>query len=250
MKKGKQINWQTLSEIACYIAFALLMIYLIRSGKYGMYVTKRMIPYFYFTVAVLLLWMLDSLRRLFRPSYKNKLAHVLVLMAPILFFLLPHGLITESNFSIGESQEIFEQMSAKSPLLSGVMSMELSGVDKESKQIVISDENFGPWYTELTFNGKAYDGYEIEVKGEMLRSEEFMKDGEFLIARLLMTCCVADVAPGGLFCKYPDLSAFEKHKWYKVRGILEVESMMGYDFAKIRVESFEEARPVEGYAYP
>lgn len=248
-EKKKRLNIQTLVEMICYLCFLVLMVYLVQSGKYGMYVTKRMIPYFYFTAGILLLWVVDSARRLFQPSYKNKMAHVLVLILPTLFFLLPHGLIEESNFALGGEEEMMSQLSASAPP-PRVIGTELPGLDKEAKTIVISDDDFGPWYTELMVNGKEYDGYSIEVKGEMLRSEEFMKEGEFVVARLLMTCCVADVAPGGIFCKYPQLSELQKGKWYKIFGTLEVESLMGYDIAKIQVERFEEAQPVEGYAYP
>lgn len=253
----KKIHIQTLVEIVLYFAFLIFLTLLCLKGRYKMYVTARMLPYFYFMIAVLGIWIAESLRRLFRNGYKNKTAHTLVLLLPILFFLLPHDLIVKSNFAAEENLE---------PALPGAdlpggeslptdsfapnFSLPLSGLDEEEKLIFVTDEEFGAWYTELTANGESYDGYRIRIKGFIFKNPEFMKENEFMISRLLMTCCVADVAPGGIISVYEETPSLGSGDWYTLEGRLQMEKRTGYFVPRILVDSLEAADPVDGYAYP
>lgn len=94
-------NPQILLEFVCYVTFAVLLIYLVATGKYQSYVTPRIVPYFYFTVAVMIIWAVGGLFRLFRPQHKNRAAHCLVLAIPILLLLLPHSAINTADLSYG-----------------------------------------------------------------------------------------------------------------------------------------------------
>lgn len=253
----KKLHIQTLLEILCYLAFAALLLYLCFSGGYKMYVTARMLPYFYFMIAVLVIWSLSSLGRLFRPGYKSRSAHILVLLLPILHFFLPHDLILQSNFALQEnisasasSGEILPADQAAADLPPSNFYLPLSGLDEEEKFIFVTDEEFGAWYTELTANGEAYDGYTIRIKGFIFKSPDFMKENEFMISRLLMTCCVADVAPGGIISVYENSPSLAAGDWYTLEGRLQMEKRTGYFVPRILVEKLETAEPVDGYAYP
>ncbi|MDO4720875.1 MAG: TIGR03943 family protein [Peptostreptococcaceae bacterium] len=258
----KKLHTQTLLEIVCYLAFAALLLYLCLSGRYKMYVTARMLPYFYFMIAVLALWSLSSLGRLFRPGYKSRSAHILVLLLPILHFFLPHDLILQSNFALQENTGAVASSGEELPadptaadfapldLPPSNSYLPLSGLDEEEKFIFVTDEEFGAWYTELTAHGEAYDGYRIRIKGFIFKSPDFMKENEFMISRLLMTCCVADVAPGGIISVYEDSPSLAADDWYTLEGRLQIEKRTGYCIPRILVEELEAAEPVEGYAYP
>jgi putative membrane protein len=110
-------NPQIFLEFVCYAAFAALMVYLAASGKYKSYVTPRMVPYLYFTAAVMAVWASGGLFRLFRPRYKTRAAHCLVLAIPILLLLLPHTPVNTSELSSGYlSGNVLTGLSGKSGL--------------------------------------------------------------------------------------------------------------------------------------
>ena len=83
-------NSQALAEISCYLAFAGAMLYLVRSGRYLSYVTPKLAPYLCFSAAVMVVWALSSLGRVFRIQYRKHIAHCFVLAIPLLLLLLPH----------------------------------------------------------------------------------------------------------------------------------------------------------------
>ena len=70
-------NSQALAEISCYLAFAGAMLYLVRSGRYLSYVTPKLAPYLCFSAAVMVVWALSSLGRMFRIQYRKHIATAL-----------------------------------------------------------------------------------------------------------------------------------------------------------------------------
>ncbi len=44
--KNKELNYQVLIEISCYVVFFIVMLHLVYTGKYLYYVTSKMKPYF------------------------------------------------------------------------------------------------------------------------------------------------------------------------------------------------------------
>lgn len=86
-------NSQALAEISCYLAFAGAMLYLVRSGRYLSYVTPKLAPYLCFSAAVMVVWALSSLGRMFRIQYRKHIAHCFVLAIPLLLLLLPHDTV-------------------------------------------------------------------------------------------------------------------------------------------------------------
>ena len=80
-------NSQALAEISCYLAFAGAMLYLVRSGRYLSYVTPKLAPYLCFSAAVMVVWALSSLGRVFRIQYRKHIAHCFVLAIPLLLLL-------------------------------------------------------------------------------------------------------------------------------------------------------------------
>ena len=95
----KILNPQVFLEFACFTAFAVLMLYLVSTGKYRSYVTPRMTPYFYFTSAVMAVWAIGGLSRLFRPQHKTRVAHCFVLAIPVVLLLLPHTPVNTADLS-------------------------------------------------------------------------------------------------------------------------------------------------------
>ena len=233
--RGKGLNLQALTEMACYLIFGILLFRLTVTGAYLSYVTPRMKPYLYGLSAVMVLWAGMAVSRVFRPKYKARLFHCVVLGIPILVLAVPPAPPTGSaaikNYSsssipgsslesggngYGSSSEQ-ETAEAEQPdysagyegnaeddqqgqteqpeLLKGAG---LNGIDQDAKTITIADDDYYAWMTELGAHGDQYQGYTVTMKGFVFLDLENRQENEFALVRLSMWCCSADMAPKGL----------------------------------------------------
>jgi putative membrane protein len=250
-------------EFLCYAGFSALLLYLTYSGKYLTYVTPRMAPYLYFTAAVMLLWAGASAFGLFRPQNRLRLAHCLVPAIPILLLLLPHSPLSASDVSYGYAggnafagpgAQTAGGFAASEPLRTdddadGAPQDEILAADAQAL-IEVEDEAFYSWMNELYVNLDTYVGCRIAMTGFVFKDPEVFGADEFVPARLGMTCCVADLVPYGLVCKYAGAGELEPDTWVRVEGVVRKGEYAGFEEPQIEVSSVEPADPVEGYIYP
>jgi putative membrane protein len=296
--RARAFNPQVFLESLCYFVFGGLLLYLVGSGKYLSYVTPRMAPYLYFTVAIMGIWAFVGLSRLFRPQYRVRAAHCFVLAIPILLLLLPHSPLNTSDLSgnysggnafsgqSGQSSDNAPQkqtppgssglgasaaidLPSKEPAPTDVLattapeqtdssdeenSTGLPGLDTVNKKITVSNDNFGVWYFEFYADMEKYKGYTVVMTGFVFKDSELLNTDEFVPARLMMSCCVADLSPVGLVCKYDKVSELDKDAWVTVEGTLFIGQYeydgQKYDDPEIMVTKITPAEPVEGYVYP
>lgn len=133
-------------------------------------------------------------------------------------------------------------------------SVNLPGLDVANKKIVVSNDYFGMWLSQIYLNMKKYEGYTVVITGYVFKDPEVLEEDEFVPARLMMSCCVADLAPAGLLCKYDKVSELEKDSWVTVEGTLFIGQREYYgqenDDPQIKVTKITPAKAVEGYVYP
>ncbi|AFQ42568.1 TIGR03943 family putative permease subunit [Desulfosporosinus meridiei] len=288
---ARAFNPQIFLEFLCYSAFGGLMFFLVRSGKYLSYVTPRMEPYLYFTAIVMGIWACAGLGRLFRPQYKVRFAHCLVLVIPILLLLLPHTPLSAADLS-GKytGGNAFSGFKAATGLLTAdpprnspalavdksivaddfppvvtplpdnpsdsreEYSTDLPGLDVKKKKITIANEDFGVWISELYGNMERYKGYTVLITGFVFKGSEMLQADEFVSARLMMTCCTADLAPVGLLCSYDKAAELKTDSWVTVEGTLfigkHIYNNVAYDDPQISVTKITPAAEVKGYVTP
>ena len=292
--QAKAFNPQVFLEFLCYSVFGVLMIYLVISGKYLTYVTPRMEPYLYFTAIVMGIWALAGLGRLFRPQHRVRSAHCFVLVIPILLLLLPHNPLSTSDLSGNYfGGNAFPSRSAQgspygapqndpaggygfdastgspngdpaessagpggdpsaAPPESGYST--LPGLDDANKKITVSNDDFSVWLSEIYMNVEKYEGYTVVMTGFVFKDPETLKEDEFVPARPMMSCCVADLVPVGLLCKYDKASELIADSWVTVEGALFIGQYeydgVKYDEPQVAVTKITPAKEVEGYIYP
>lgn len=128
----------------------------------------------------------------------------------------------------------------------------LPGLDEELKTITVSNDDFGFWVSEINMNPQKYVNYTIKMTGFVYIDDTFQKD-EFMASRLLMTCCVADLSPVGLICKYDKTPQLKSNSWVTVEGVLftseyEYNGQTCYT-PELTVTEITPAKEVEGYVY-
>ena len=128
--------------------------------------------------------------------------------------------------------------------------VEIHGYHESNKTIHISNDEFYAWIRELSSKPERFEGYTITMTGFVYHDSKFMSDNEFIPARLVMSCCVADVVPGGIICKYDKSDQLQNDAWITVTGKFTKGEYNGRPEPQIMVESITSAEPVNGYVYP
>ena len=126
----------------------------------------------------------------------------------------------------------------------------LHGYDAANRHITISDAEFYTWMDVIWANPADYDGWTLTVTGEVDKSSREMDTDEFIPARLIMTCCAADLTPCGFVCKWAQADTLATGTWVTVTGTLYQRQYADHSEPQLQVQSVVSAAPVEGYLYP
>lgn len=273
--------------LSCFL-FAGTLFYLIFTGKYLLFVRPRMKIYLYFSAIVMIVWAISCFRRIPIPQYKMRLNRFLVLVIPMIAMFLPYTAIKASQVSISSSvqndqtdtqqsdAEITQnsqqnaadnstdnnqqstdaasqnntQQNSQGQTAPSTQSYKVkvpSGLDTENKTITITDEEFYQWILQLNYYPDKYDGYTLHIHGTVYR-EDTMKENEFSVTRLVMSCCVADVVNCGPLCFYDNASELTQDAWVNVTGTYHYDKHKGME---LTVTEIEDAEPSEDeYVYP
>lgn len=122
-----------------------------------------------------------------------------------------------------------------------------AGLDEANRTITVSDEDFYNWLLQLSYYPDKYDGYQITMHGTVYR-DDTLESNEFAVTRLLMSCCIADLAPCGPICIWDDASNLKQDKWVSVTGVFHYNKEKGI---VIQVTGIEDAKKAEKeYVYP
>ena len=126
----------------------------------------------------------------------------------------------------------------------------LHGYDAANRHITISDAEFYTWMDVIWANPADYDGWTLTVTGEGDKASREMDADEFIPARLIMTCCAADLTPCGFVCKWAQADTLATDTWVTVTGTLYQRQYADHSEPQLQVQSVAPAEPVEGYIYP
>ncbi|MDR3353574.1 MAG: TIGR03943 family protein [Synergistaceae bacterium] len=126
----------------------------------------------------------------------------------------------------------------------------LSGLDTAAKKITVSDGQFYQWLEKLFFDPDPYEGYTIRMTGFVFKDPGFLAPDEFVPARLVMSCCVADLLPFGMICRSKDVARLQADSWVTVEGVIRITEENGYREPQAWVTEIVPAEEIEGYLYP
>ncbi len=122
--------------------------------------------------------------------------------------------------------------------------------DLEDGGIVVDEQNFLNWLYILYRDAEEYRGTEIEITGFVFRDEKF-EQNQFVLARFIMVCCIADMQLAGLMCLYEDAQELQVDEWVRIRGNIEEDTFLGEKIPVIIPKEITPAeRPAIPYIYP
>lgn len=121
---------------------------------------------------------------------------------------------------------------------------------EQSSTIEMNDIIFSTYYEEMHMDIDKYKGREIELKGFVYKEDGLEKD-QLVIARFLITHCVADAGIIGFISELPEASSIEVNTWIEAKGVLDTTDYNGTKFPIIKITNLKVIdEPKEPYLYP
>ncbi len=197
--------------------------YLLISKRYLYYVAPRITPFLWITLLALFCWLITTIyisnyqtyRQAYRQSLLYSLLAIALLLAPIpdlSTFASPNP----SNLSLSQKSSPTPPLSNSTPQGTPIPSTNaqlddpltdfdlhqsdfpLNGIDTKHHRIYLNEHNFYSMLLTLTNHLDRYEGYTLYMTGFVHRDDPTLAPNEYIIARLVMVCCIADLAPVGL----------------------------------------------------
>lgn len=264
----KQFSFSYLLEGITFIVLTLSILYSIISGNYLKLVAPKTLPYLIFSIIVSSVWGITSIVSAFKAPKSKRKKYWLFLLIPIIFIHLPSiGANLDYNYwgrnltfytVTAESSAITEDVTSKSNVSSKSESAStqprqtltvINGLDREQKNITIEDAYFYSWLNRIYQSPYDYLGYQIEITGFVFDDPAYFSEGTFLIARLAMTCCIADLTPLGFVCQTTSDIDAKTGQWYTVKGEIVLGEYKGSTEPQIKIISVLPVEPIDEYIY-
>ena len=266
IKKFFGLNIEIILRLLFLLGFSTFFYNVINTGKVQYYVHPRTIPYMKFTIFIFIIISFFLLGEIFKPRRKNaKLTrHIIFLIPLVVAFVSPPKTMVSTSISLDNisMENSVEEITPAKPIDSNQVGVDFIEIREEDDvvednrlkfkedTILVDNDSFIPWLDELYIHRGEYGGEKIEIVGFVFKESGF-KQNEFVIARLMMVCCAADMQPVGLLCKYDRASELELDSWVKINGIIKYEEMNGDKVPVIEVESLENVdKPENEFLYP
>lgn len=258
--KTRNYNRDAVYKMILLSGFAVFFFFSVKTGSVLKYVHPRNIPFIKFAMVAMLVIAILLMPEVLKPQ------RVLVKSRSLILFLIP---LTMAISIPAESMEyskldygnfILENSRGNDDALTADMTYSDAPeyFDRSYEEalclfegtIVMDDNNYFQWIQEIYENMDQYLGKKIQVTGFVFKSEQFDED-LFVPARMMMTCCVADMQPIGLLCVYDQVASLEDGDWIQVRGTLGMRDFEGVSSPVIIASVVEEAvKPEIDYIYP
>ena len=117
--------------------------------------------------------------------------------------------------------------------------------------ILMNDDTFTQWLTELYTNPDAWVGKKITATGSVWKDGELFEKDEFALARMMMVCCAADMQPVGILAQWNDVPALTDGEWIEVTGTLLKKPYKDSFDPLIIVQTIKKVdAPQQAYLYP
>jgi putative membrane protein len=121
---------------------------------------------------------------------------------------------------------------------------------EQSSTIEMNDNVFSTYYEEMHMDLEKFKGIEITLKGFVYKEEGLEKD-QLVLARFLITHCVADAGIIGFITELPEASSVEVNTWIEAKGVLDTTNYNGTKFPIIKITNWKVIdEPKEPYLYP
>jgi putative membrane protein len=242
----KKLNLNELIWFLILIGFTYYFYMIISTNKITLFVHPKMVKYVKFALVFFIILVVFQGKNIFSAKKDKtlKLGYIMFLIPLILGILLKsEGLSVNSVINKGfslTSQLKINNLNHKHTLLpdgtqiceydeKNIMSTENNNValknSLESMELVkdetmnMTNENFKNHYEDIYGNPENYVGRAINIKG-FVYNQKGLNKNEFILSRIVVSCCMADAQLWGLLCNYSKEKIFTEGTWVNIEGTL------------------------------
>lgn len=121
---------------------------------------------------------------------------------------------------------------------------------EQSSTIDMNDNVFSTYYEEMHLDLDKFKGREITLKGFVYK-EDGLEQNQLVLARFLITHCVADAGIIGFISELTEASSIKVNTWIDAKGVLDTTNYNGTKFPIIKITNWKVIdEPKEPYLYP
>lgn len=245
------LPFKPLFQALIFFALTLYFAGVVISGSVYRYVHERHIPMLLLSSALLLLIGMLKVKQALKAS-PSRTDHTgfsgIFIFAAALVIMTVQG---EKNLSFSKftyTEALSDQNAAQ---IASKTSQGVSALSLTDGCIVMDDETFSLWLTELYTKLDTWVGTKIIATGTVWKDEELFKPNEFALARMMMVCCAADLQPIGVLAQWNKIQNLSDGAWVKITGTLTKKPNESDFDPLILVETVENISPPQReYVYP
>jgi putative membrane protein len=121
---------------------------------------------------------------------------------------------------------------------------------RKSPSIEMDDYVYNTYYEEISRDLDHFKGKKITLNGFVYKEDGFDED-QLVLARFLVTHCVADASIIGFLSELPEASTIEVDTWIEAEAVLDVTTYNGVEMPVLKITHWKKTpEPEEPYLYP
>ncbi|WP_134701482.1 TIGR03943 family protein [Ammoniphilus sp. YIM 78166] len=120
----------------------------------------------------------------------------------------------------------------------------------QQPEIIFNDFDFVEYADTISFYPREFIGKTVELSGFVYK-EEGMDPSQLVVARFIITHCLADAGVIGFMAEWEDAETLQEDTWVRVKGTLDITQYGDFELPKLKVEEWEMVgMPADPYVYP
>jgi putative membrane protein len=236
------------------VGFTGVLLELSLSGRILIFLHPRMVKFAYFALVIFICLLGYQVYSLWKGNIKPepfKWGYLLYILPLVLFMLNPQVMNAEIlankavNYGIQPAITSTESSVTEAPI--PTESMTVVQIDQEPVE-----DDFYNRVASVQNNLSDHMGETVILEGFVYKQESF-EATEFVVGRMLITCCAADAAVIGMLCQHPDGETLQADSWVRVVGTVEKtlikDEATGTEFS-MPILKLTELTPIEPHATP
>lgn len=238
-----------------YATLGITCIYLIVTGRYLNYVAPRYELLLALSGIALILGGIVTVAWAPQRQYKHNWRTVVPIVIPLMLLIVPPVLVptaqVQGSARINDDTNNFDFSSDDiGEVITINNESKEPGISKDKKEIVLNSDNFYQTIVKIGSNAEQYKDYTVYMTGYVNRDDNTLKNNEFTLSRMAMTCCIADIAPVGMTVHKENGNSFQNDQWISIEGKVSTRDFHGRQQPYIEIQKVKAAEPILGYVYP
>lgn len=247
----KKFNFDEFLWFIVLFFLDLWIIYLTMANKINFYVGNNLIRYVYIAIIMLSIMSIFQIKNIF--TYKSNVS-IKMKLIPILLALIL-ALISIFNLKTFKHTELSKELIENREKVIDIKSFyehefdynlgknSESNLNSNKEEIIKVNEKNPMILEDIKINPKKYIGKKLEIHGFVCK-ESYLNSNQFIIGRIIITCCAADSKVVGIIGEYDKVNDLRENDNVKIEGrigssSIKDENNLTHNVPVIIVEDFE-----------